>query len=480
MKIKNLFIGALMMVIAAPAMAQTNSNEVAEQANTLIKAGDKKGLATLAKQYKKDVNALVGIASACLVNNDMESADQYANMAETYINENPKKVTGADKANAYLVFGAIATAKDDGGAAASWYQNAVYADPKNPQGYLNYAKVTSKTDPKGSMQMLADLEKNVPDFSADLRFAQIATEAGRVADANKYYKKAYDKDPSKFSPYDLGQYAFNLYMAQDYANAAKVAAYGQTIAPRSATLNRLAFWSNTNLKNYDQALVDADKLFNQSDSVKISSIDYNQRITALRGAGKYDEALAELAKQANDPKLSAADQQYAAKQIAQTYADKKDWAKAIPAFDAYYAKVKETISWPDVTAIGGFYRTAAKANPAKKNELLTKADEVYSILAPKYEQAYYYKALVATEKANGDLAAAVPFYEKVVELDADPAYKKAALENLAYYYYAKKENGKAVDYANQLLKLDANNKTAQQIVAAGAGSAPAAEAAPAE
>ena len=55
--------------------------------------------------------------------------------------------------------------------------------------------------------------------------------------------------------------------------------------------NRLAFFNSTDLKNYDQALLYADALFNKSDSAKFSYFDYTYYGNALNGAKKYDEAI---------------------------------------------------------------------------------------------------------------------------------------------------------------------------------------------
>ena len=61
MKMRNIIIGALMTVIAAPAMAQ-QQDAIQEQVAAIIKSGAPdaaKQVAAIAKQNKKDVNALV-------------------------------------------------------------------------------------------------------------------------------------------------------------------------------------------------------------------------------------------------------------------------------------------------------------------------------------------------------------------------------------------------------------------------------------
>lgn len=463
MKIKNLLIGALMAIIAAPAMAQQEADAIQTQAAQLIKAGDAKGIVALEKLNKKNSTGLISIAKAYLAAEDADNAQAYADKALAVINGN-KKATEDEKCNAYIVLGNIASAKNDAGNAVTWYQQAMYVAPKNPDGYRLYATATSKSDPAGALQTLETLRQNRPDYPVDLIAADIANEAGKTKEAIKYYSKVKVAD---MQPYQIGRYAFNLFLQQDFKKSVEVAEAGQKVAPRNATLNRLAFWGNCHLKNWDAALANADKLFNQSDSVKISSDDYGQLINALRGAGKYDEALVQLNKLASDPNMPKADQLFALKQIADTYADKEDYDQAIPAYKKYLAACDKP-SASDIAALGQQYMLAAQANPAKKAEMLRQADEVFAGLAqnPDAEEFAIYKRAQVANAMDGGKGLAKPFYDKLISMPNVNVsrLKEAYLYNISYFGNVKNDINGAMPYAEKLAELDPENPVAQQVL----------------
>lgn len=465
MKLKNLFIGALMTVIAAPAVAQAPVDDMQKQATELIKAKNEEGLKDLIKDNKKNASALSSIAKAYLAVGDVANADATAQKAYTYVSENAKKATAQDKCLTYIVLGNIASAKNEAGNAVTWYQQAMYADPMNPDGYRLYATATSKSDPNGALGAIEELRRNRPDYPVDLIAADIANSAGKPQKAIEYYSKVKISD---MQPYQLGAYATNLYLTQNIAKAVEVAEYGQTVAPRSATLNRLAFWGNTDLKNWDKALANADKLFYESDSVKISADDYGRKINALRGAGKFDEALFELNKLANDPTMPKADQLFALKQIAQTYSDKEDYANAIPAYRKYLAAAGDKASANDVAALGQQYMYFAQQEPSKKAELLMKADEVFAKLAenPDAEEYATYKRAQVANQMDGGKGLAKPFYDKLIATPNcnEARLKEAYLYNISYFGNVKNDINAAMPYAEKLAELDPENPVAKQVL----------------
>ena len=135
MKTKNLIIGAMMIAIGAPAMAQSQPDEIMTKVSTILKSNAPDApdqVADIAKENKKNAMALVSIAKAYLASNDKSKANEYANKALDLVN---KKGTAAEKGATYVLLGNIAVAEDDGGAAATWFQQAIYGDPQNPDGY---------------------------------------------------------------------------------------------------------------------------------------------------------------------------------------------------------------------------------------------------------------------------------------------------------------------------------------------------------
>lgn len=455
-----------MCFFTAPAMAQQQElDPIQDQAAGIIKTGDAKQMQAFAKQYKKDAAALTSIGKAYYAVKDYEAAKNYAQQAIAILAKNSK---GPKNAGPYVLMGNIAVSQDNGGEAAGWFEQAIYADPKCPDGYRRYAEVMQKADPRGAEEKLQALAREVPGYPIDLIAADIYAEAGKPAKAVEYYSKVKLDD---MKDYQIGRYAFNLFVQQKYDKSLEVVTYGQKKFPRSATLNRLALYDNTALKNYDAALVAADLLFNQSDSVKIVSDDYGQLINALRGAKKYDEALVQLGKLANDPSMPKADQLFAQKQIADTYADKEDYARAIPEYQKYLA-ANEKPSATDVAALGSMYQYYAQQKTgAEQKALLDKADQVFVDLEAKFpdaaEYATHQRARVAMQKdPDSKQGLAKPFYDKLIDMPgvSQNRLKEAYLYNMAYYFIVKGDQATATSYAEKILAIDPENEQAKNVL----------------
>ena len=101
---------------------------------------------------------------------------------------------------------------------------------------------------------------------------------------------------------------------------------------RDAGYNRLAFFSNTELKNFDAALNYADALFNRSDSAKFSYFDYTYYGNALSGAKKHDEAIA-MYQKALEQEIEDGDKRAGVvKQLSEAYENKEDYENAIKTY----------------------------------------------------------------------------------------------------------------------------------------------------
>lgn len=152
--IKYLLVGALLIGFSAPSMAQDDA--AISQATQIIKssgANAEKALKDIIKANKKNPAVLVGIGRAFLDQKDTALAMKYATMAM----ERNKKY-----APAYILAGDIEVAKDDGGAAAGWYQQAKYFDPKNPDAYFKYANILRGRSPEEAVSNLNELRTQRP------------------------------------------------------------------------------------------------------------------------------------------------------------------------------------------------------------------------------------------------------------------------------------------------------------------------------
>jgi tetratricopeptide (TPR) repeat protein len=102
-----------------------------------------------------------------------------------------------------------------------------------------------------------------------------------------------------------------------------------------------------------------------------------------------------------------------------------------------------------------------------------KADSCLNILvtkAPNLTIAYVWQARVKADfDPDSENGLAKPFYEKFIQL-ANPEsdkFKKELIESysyLGYYYYLQKDNSKAKSYWQEVLKLDPENKQANDVI----------------
>lgn len=479
MKAKNFIIGAMMTVICAPAMAQAQPDELMTKVSEILKskasdAADQ--IKNIEKENKKNILALVSISKAYLAAGDKENAKLYANKALDLAN---KKSTVEEKGSVYVLLGNVAVAEDDGGKAAQWFQQAIYADPKNPDGYRRYAQIMSKTDPTGAAQTLEDLRKQCPDYPVDLIIADIYSSSGKMKQAIEYYGKV---NLDKMKDYQVSDYATNLFLAQDFNKSLEIANYGHKKWARNASMNRLIMFNETSLKNFDAAIAAGDNLFNNSDSAKISAYDYNYYATALQGAKKYEEAIKCYEKIQGLEGIDAATVTEKNKDISDCYKKLSNYAKAGEYLDKYLqAQTQKSFSLEE--ALASLYADELmddNTTAERKQEAYKKADELYAALAEKYPANAAY---IASKRAklpfalnlpdNEKLKMAGPHYitlAKILEAESNRSAGETKLlitaynAACAYYVHCLDDMESAKPYATKLLELDPENQTAKAIL----------------
>uniref|UniRef100_A0AB33J0G8 Tetratricopeptide repeat protein n=1 Tax=Prevotella sp. GTC17254 TaxID=3236794 RepID=A0AB33J0G8_9BACT len=463
--IKYLLVGALMVGTGAPVMAQ-NEKAAIEQVNKLLQSNspDKaKQLKDIVKTYKKNPEVLVGIGRAYLDIQDTANAQVYADMAlKRDMKYGP----------AFILCGDIQVLKDNGGAASSWYEQATFVDPKNPEGYRKYAQINSKVSPSSSVAMLNKLHENLPDYPVDLISAQIYDKAGNLSKAIEYYDKV---DKSKMEATDLVSYSLNNFLKGDFEKSLSISQFGNNKFPRHPALNRISFFNLTNLKRYPEALTYADRLFNQSDSTKITESDYLYYGYAYQGNKEYQKAIDMFKQSLANNKDNDADKSDALKNIASAYSEMGDIANATKTYDEYLKSLKQ-ITAIDYNTLANMYMSqASKTTGAEQKEAYANADRVFGEMAEKfasaadfatYQRAHIGYALDPETKTG----AAKPHYEKLIEIikshtekgDRDDARLLEAYQYLGYYYTLKSDKATADTYWSKMLEIDPNNETAKQ------------------
>ena len=131
------------MGFSAPAMSQDMKSDI-ENISKLVKenksnpAAIKDEIKAFRKNYKKNAEALTALGRAYL---DVKDTANAVALAENALKVNSKYGPG------YVLMGDIEVAKDNGGSASAWFEQATMMDPQNIEGYRRYAQVNSKANP---------------------------------------------------------------------------------------------------------------------------------------------------------------------------------------------------------------------------------------------------------------------------------------------------------------------------------------------
>ena len=468
--IKYFVMGAVLAGFSTSAMAQDGTKADVDAVKKIIssKPADLADqLKPFDKKNKKNAENLVAFGRAFYEAKDTANAAKYADMA---LKANKRY------APAYILKGDLQALAEDGGGAALLYDQAIYFDPKNPEGYRKYASVYRKIDPRGAISKLNDLRTQLPDYPVDAIIGHINYISNNFDEAIA----AYDKVPqAKLEKMDIIESAFSAYLTQNYDKGIQMAEFGLGKEPRNSTLNRLAMFCNTEKGNFDKAIDYADRLFNKSDSANISYMDYVYYGNALNGLKRHDEAIA-MYNKALDQEFDNKDKRAGViKTLSDAYKGTKDYENAIKYYEKYLNEVSKA-SASDHAGLGQLYVQHANnlEDAALKLEKFKKADEVYANLLTKYTDIEDYVAfqrarigMYMDPESKQELAK--PHYEKLVELLGNKAERdntdnvrlvEAYRYLISYYLITKDDKNTAKEFAAKLQAIDPDNETAKQVL----------------
>ena len=467
--IKYLVMGALLTGFSATANAQEAELNAAldgikSQAPNVAK------LAEVAfKKNKKNPEAILKIAQAFYAQKDTANARKYANLS----NE-----AGKPKyqfAPAYLLLGDIeASYGTDGGKAASYYNQAITFNPKNPEGYKKWAMVYRKISPTQAAKKLEEMKVQCPDEDIDAFKGHIFMLANDEKQAYENYVKA---DINKLDKLGLNEFVRCSYFTGHFADAVRAAEAGIKLEPRNPTFNRIAMFANYELKNYDAAKSYIHKYFYETDSAKVS--EYDHFYTALiyqaledkaNMYAHYDKAL-ELVNDQSMIKRWAI-----LKSVSDSYLKEKEFENAIKYYEQYLA-CKPNLNFDDEEGMANIYTKYGDADPAKKKEMTNKAIEIFGTLAEKYPIQVVYATFMRAglnnkldDNMKNNLAKAD--YQKVVDLLANKADRtkgedtmlKTSYHYLMYNAFLNKNTAGAKEIAEKILVIDPEYKSALEIL----------------
>ena len=448
------------MGLSAPAMAQeANYKEMLKPIESTLKAGNsntkdlEKDLKEYQKVFKKDPKALVALGNILAMNKQYDQANLVADAVIAKFK---------DYGDAYILKGDIYAMQDNGGEAATWYGQCMTMDPKNPQGYISYARVYQKIDPNGSAEALKKLKEINPDYPVE-------AENGHTFYSNGNYEKAYENfsqaNLNTLEEYLYYEYAFTTYVLNKKEETLSLCKSGLQKYPKDAGFIVLAMRSAVDTKSYTEALDYANNIM-ATDSIKKNASILSYYGMALAGNKQYNEAIAQYQKayemKSDDPKPL----QY----ISEAYKEMGNEDKALE-YNQQYMDKNPNAAPTDFMKLAEIYINKAKKDPAKKTENIDKAIDVYSKLAEKYPTLKPFAKLQEGNTAfqNELDDKAIPAYQEVIneleakQCDADElSYLKQAYQYMGFIYtYDKQDFDTAKPYFDKLLKLDPNNKIAK-------------------
>ncbi|MDE7455672.1 MAG: hypothetical protein K2M96_03090 [Prevotella sp.] len=471
--IKYLLTATLLTGFGTVALAQDGSKADVDAVKKIIssKPADlDKQMKPFYKANKKNADNLVAFGREFMAAKDTANAKTYANYA---LQASKNKC-----APAFILLGDIEAIGDNGGQAAAQYEQAIYVDPKNPDAYYKYANVYRKISPSGAVAKLNELREQRPDVAVDALTGRIYYMSNEFDKALAAYDKA---DKSQMEERDLSDYAMAAFFKAQNQKSLDIAKFGLTKKPRHAAFNRLAFFNSTELKKYDDALMYADRLFNQSDSAKFSYYDYTYYGNALSGANQPDKAIEMYEKALQQEDMdNKAKRAGVIKQLSDAYKSKEDYPNAIKHYMEYLDNMEKSTA-NDLAALAGLHMQHGNVlNGADKEEAFKKADKIYAELAEKFDGAVEYANFMRA-RVNGQMdpdqskGLAKPYYEKLVELLGSKtnldATEKARLKEsyhylISYYFIQKEDKATAKEYAAKMLVIDPENQIAKQVMEA--------------
>ncbi|MBR1933150.1 MAG: tetratricopeptide repeat protein [Prevotella sp.] len=467
--IKYVFLGALMLSVSAPAAAQEEKAAI-DQAAQIIKSNAPdaaKQVQAIYKKNKKNGEVIVGIGRAFFEARDTANARVYAEYG-TKLKYSP----------AYVLLGDLAALADDGGAAAKYYDQAIYFDETNAEAYRKYAIIYSRISFQSSIDKLEQLRSKVPGYPVDLPIARLYDNAGKIDEAIRHYEKV---DRSQMEAGDLGKFALKYYLNKDYDKSMSVVADGLKKFPRSSSLNRVGLMNTIAQEKFDDALNYADRLFNKSDSADLKDFDYNNYAKAYIGKGNFDEAIGlyRKAMEVSQADKDAVNNLY--KEISDAYMKKGDFDAAVAEYRKYLDGTSSKTASDYSTLAEMYYKHAADLQGDEQMASIKQADDIYKELQERFANNQDVVAYVLNRRGTLNVimdpdskqGLAKPVFEQLMQMmeakaDRSDSDNKKLITcyryMLSYDLLVQDNKAAAKEWAQKILTLDPENEQAKAVM----------------
>lgn len=194
--------------------------------------------------------------------------------------------------------------RNDTAKALQWYNRGIKANPTSPDCYIEYAKtLLEHKDTIGALNKLKEINSVVPSYPANLAMARVCKEVfenwtkndipfdGGSARWFDFQRKLYAQtDIQQLDSVDYFDYAFSLFTNAEYDKAYEIAKNGMALYPNNINILKVALYSSSQGKKYDEAIALANKLFSISDTIRFHSLDYTNAATAYQNKHNLKKA----------------------------------------------------------------------------------------------------------------------------------------------------------------------------------------------
>ncbi len=454
---------------------------------------------SIQKRNPNNIDVKLAIGYAYLDNGLSDKAKDKVSEAQKIDKNNPM---------VYILAGDIYNAAKNVGEAVRNYEMAIYFDKNFPLSYIKEAEIYEHSiNWKEAVDKLNTIIKIHPDYIIAYRTL------GRLYATNREYESAIEAFKTYFASGnatldDITQYVIALYFAKQYDGVNQQIQQGLTLDPSHFVLNRLQFYTATNLNDTVNSIKYAQHFFtlrNGSANDYIAK-DYAMYANALKTAQMYDEAIAQYKKaiaiDSNNEELY--------KDMSTVIASTGQYGYAGDVYKKYIEKAEGKATIADYNQLGKFYYTAGSLRNAADTALLlawqhndellneiahssqqkdsllkdkyyflTKAvayylhgaDSAFAVVVenlPKIYTGYLWRARVnAALDPKSEMGLAKPYYEKVIEIqegkEPSPTTNSTLIEAngyLGYFYLVKDDRPNARLYYGKVLVLDPKNANA--------------------
>jgi len=402
---------------------------------------------------------------------------KYAKEVEKYLKKAHKDSKDTEP-SIYILEGDMLMDQKKVGEAAGKYENAIYYQDDNSEGYVKYANAYFAVSPDYAIQKLEELNSKQPNSAlAQRELAEKYYENDQWRKASDTYGK-YIQNPNHF-PEDRARYSVLLYAGENYQPSLEIAESYLANDANDFLMNRMKMLNLAALKRYPEAKAAAEKFFTLKGYFSGNDyITYSDILTAL---GEAENGVAIVEKGVKD----LPDNTALLGKLSEIYYKTKRLSESAAVYDSLLeAKVKndEELKVSDYYEAGGRYLM-----------YLASLDSVTDAPAAARGIAHIDKALelqptnpsLVRRKAqlimlgNGkemNEPAAKEFTHLIELLDMDPEQKNPSNPNnsisyytnaylmLGLYYDSLKDYDNVVKYFTLYLELDPDNEGVRKYV----------------